>query len=81
MQRKLIIGLLLLATMHQCEETPEYPPEPFINYESFYLYIRENNLEQQVLTGQLNFSFTDGDGNVGFNPLPDTLSKGQPDSL
>ncbi|HKK61382.1 MAG TPA: hypothetical protein VJ951_02410 [Bacteroidales bacterium] len=81
MRRLIIIVFLLLATLHQCQETPEYPPEPFINYESFFLYISENSLEQEVLTGQLNFSFTDGDGNVGFDPLPDSLAIGKPDSL
>ena len=56
-----------------------YPDEPIIDYEHFFLYLSINSLDQEVLTGQLNFSFTDGDGNVGFEP--DTSTTDIPDSI
>ncbi|MCF8224390.1 MAG: hypothetical protein K9J30_00775 [Bacteroidales bacterium] len=80
MKKLFVILSLLLISLQQCQEIPEYPDEPFINYESFYLYVTVNSLDQETLTGKLNFSFTDGDGNVGFDPIPDTLAFGLPDS-
>jgi len=80
MKKLLIILILLPLALHQCQETPVYPDVPLINYESFYLYTTINSLDQEVLTGKLNFSFTDGDGNVGFEPWPDTVAIGLPDT-
>lgn len=83
MKKGLIIGLAVLfgSTMYQCHEPPVYPDVPMVNYESFYLFLDTNNLNQQVLTGQVNFSFTDGDGNLGMDALPDTIAFGLPDSV
>lgn len=81
MKRALFIFILLLVTLRECQVVPEFPPEPTINYESFFLYITENSLNQEILTGRLDFSFTDGDGNVGFDPLPDSVAVNLPDSL
>lgn len=80
MHKILFVILFLLITVNQCQEIPEYPDTPIINYESFSLYININSLEQEVLTGKLNFSFTDGDGNIGFETLPDSVAIGLPDS-
>jgi hypothetical protein len=80
MRKLYIIFILLIASVHQCQELPEYPDVPLINYENFSLYISTNSLEQEVLTGKLNFSFTDGDGNVGLNPWPDTVAINLPDT-
>ena len=80
MRRILILIILLSASLHQCEETPVYPDYPIIDYESFYLYLSINSLDQEVVTGKLNFSFTDGDGNIGFNPWPDTIALSLPDT-
>lgn len=81
MKRILVILLFFAASLQQCQETPVYPDYPLIDYENFYLYLSINSLEQEVVTGKLNFRFTDGDGNIGFNPWPDTLAIGLPDSL
>ncbi len=80
MKKLIFILIILPLTLHQCREQPVYPDVPLIDYESFYLYISVNSLEQEVLTGKLNFSFTDGDGNVGFEPWPDSIAAGMPDT-
>lgn len=80
MKKLTVILILLGISMYQCQEKPVYPDVPIINYESFFLYITTNNLDQEVLTGKLNFSFTDGDGNIGFEPWPDTSAIGLPDT-
>lgn len=76
----IILILLLGTTVYQCQDRPVYPDVPIIDYESFYLYITTNNLDQEVLTGNLNFSFTDGDGNIGLEPWPDSVAIGLPDT-
>ncbi|MCA1747356.1 MAG: hypothetical protein LC655_06640, partial [Bacteroidales bacterium] len=80
MRKSYIIMILLAVSTYQCQELPEYPDVPLINYENFALYINTNNLGQEVLTGKLNFSFTDGDGNVGLHPWPDTVAINLPDT-
>lgn len=80
MKKILFILTFLIASMYQCQEKPVYPDIPLINYESFYLYVSVNSLEQEVITGKLNFSFTDGDGNIGFEPWPDTIAMTLPDT-
>lgn len=80
MRRRTILLILFTFSFHQCQELPEYPDVPIINYENFSLYINTNNLGQEVLIGKLNFSFTDGDGNIGLDPWPDTIAIGLPDT-
>ncbi len=62
---RFIFSLLLISViLSSCFKNQEYPIEPIISDPSF------------ILTGDsavLNFSFTDGDGNVGLEPS-DTLS-------
>lgn len=81
MKKLVPILFLMLALPFQCKEPPIYPDEPIIDYESYFLYVSKNSLDEEVLFGQIDFSFTDGDGNVGFDPYPDTLAIGLPDSL
>jgi hypothetical protein len=79
--KKLAVIITLLAlSLHQCHEVPVYPDVPVINYESFFLYITTNSLNQEVLTGKMDFSFTDGDGNLGLEPWPDTVAISLPDT-
>ena len=80
MKKIVLVSALFFLSLNQCQEPPVYPDVPFINYESFFLYINVNSLEQEVLTGKLNFSFTDGDGNIGFEPWPDTVAISLPDT-
>lgn len=78
---KSIIGILYL-TLVSCEQiTPVYPDEPEINYQGFGLYITVDELNNKTLVGQLTFDFTDGDGNLGLDPLPDTSGLRLPDTL
>ena len=76
----LFIGLVFIS-LQQCRDLPEYPNEPIIDFESFALYVNINALDQEVLTGKIDFSFTDGDGNIGFTPIPDSLAADLPDSV
>lgn len=80
MKKLLLILFVFITGLFQCQEKPVYPDVPIINYENFQLYITTNSLDQEVLTGKLNFSFTDGDGNIGFEPWPDTVAIGLPDT-
>ena len=80
MKKTSVILILLAITLYQCQKTPVYPDYPIIDYENFFLYINENSLEQEVVTGKLNFNFTDGDGNIGFDPWPDSIATSLPDT-
>lgn len=80
MKKIYLILILLIISLNQCYEPPVYPDIPSINFENFYLYWSVNSLNQKVLTGKLNFSFTDGDGNIGFEPWPDTVAITLPDT-
>ncbi len=79
MKKIAVILVLISGLLYQCQEPEVYPDEPIIDYEHFFLYVSINSLDQEVLTGQLNFSFTDGDGNIGFEP--DTSTADIPDSI
>ncbi len=79
MKKIAFIILLFSGLLYQCQEPPVYPDQPIIDYDSFFLYISVNSLDQEVLTGQVNFSITDGDGNIGFEP--DTTTADLPDSV
>lgn len=72
-------GFLILASCN--EVTPVYPDEPVIDYQSFGLFVSLDELGNKSLVGQLTFNFTDGDGNLGLYPLPDTLGLTLPDTL
>ncbi len=75
----ILSAILLLVS---CEEIqPEFPDEPVIDYQGFSLFITVDQLNNKTLVGQLSFRFTDGDGNVGLPPLPDTSGLNLPDTL
>lgn len=59
----------------------EYPDIPEIDFQSFSLYYEIDSLEQRKLSGDLIFNFTDGDGNIGLDPIQDTTGLGLPDTL
>lgn len=79
MKKIAVIFILISGLLYQCQERPVYPDIPIIDYQYFYLYIDTNSLGQAVLTGKMDFSFTDGDGNIGFDP--DTSTAVIPDSI
>jgi len=79
MKKIAVILLLISGLLYQCQKPPVYPDVPIIDYHSFYVYVDTNSLGQAVLTGKMNFSFTDGDGNIGFEP--DTTTEDLPDSI
>ena len=66
-----------------CEEVSEeeYPDEPVVDYQGFSLYITTDELGNKTLVGRLNFEFTDGDGNLGFQDKEENSDPGLPDSL
>lgn len=76
-----ILGVALMLQVSCNKITPEYPDEPFIDYQSFSLYITVDALNNKTLVGLLSFDFTDGDGNVGLYPLPDSSGLNLPDTL
>ncbi len=76
-----IIALLLIHLVSCNTISPEYPDEPVIDYQSFNLFITIDQLNNKTLIGELSFSFTDGDGNIGLHPLPDTMGLTLPDTM
>ncbi len=77
---QVIVALWLFLV--SCEKiTPVYPDEPVIDYQGFSLYITLDELNNKTLIGQLSFKFTDGDGNIGLQPLPDSSGLNLPDTL
>jgi len=74
--------LLIFAAIFSCtREDMKYSDIPEIDYQSFSLYYQIDSFGQKWLSGDLLFDFTDGDGNIGFKPLLDTLGIGLPDTL
>jgi hypothetical protein len=56
-----------------CEEIKSYPDEPYIEYKTFGLYRTTDALGNPILQGQLQFGFTDGNGDIGLNQ-PDSAT-------
>jgi len=81
MKKSGIIFSVILLFLTGCGEEISYPDTPEINFSDFYLYITENELGSQTLTGNLVFSFTDGDGNVGLGEVEDSTTLLLPDTL
>jgi len=64
---RFIIYMFFLFALGSCINAPDYPDEPFIEY----IGISKATLNQNSLNTDslfLNFSFTDGDGDLGHNP-------------
>lgn len=51
--------------MSSCEEIQSYPETPEVEYKSFSLFRTTDALGNVILLGQMEFDFTDGDGNIG----------------
>ncbi len=68
-------ALLILSS---CEDIQSYPETPQIEYKSFGIFSSVDPLGNEILIGQLEFEFTDGDGNIGLKQdstttIPDSL--------
>jgi hypothetical protein len=73
------IGSMILVS---CNETADvYPDEPVVDYQGFGIYISEDELGNKVVIGRITFDFTDGDGNLGLQPLEENSNPLLPDSL
>ena len=59
-----IIILLTLSVM-SCFKVEKLPPEPYISFKSFQVFDSTDILGNKVKGGRLNFSFEDGDGDLG----------------
>ena len=86
MDRQLILKFLFLAILIlvpiSCEDIQEeYPDEPVVDYQGFSLFITTDELGNKTLVGRLNFEFTDGDGNLGFQDKEENSDPELPDSL
>lgn len=82
MRTKAVILLSTFFLMISCNDiTPVYPDEPVVDYQGFGLYIIVDQLGNNTLVGQLSFDFTDGDGNIGLDPLQDTTDLSLPDTV
>ena len=67
----MIFALILLCG---CPAPKVLPDVPRIEFKSFILEERSNALGSKILTGLLSFDFEDGDGDIGFEPLFDSLN-------
>ena len=77
--QSILAALLILVS---CERIgPEFPDEPVIDYQTFDLFITVDELNNKTLVGKLSFEFTDGDGNLGLPPLPDSSGINLPDTV
>lgn len=77
--KKLFIILLSALILIACTEEREYPIIPEIKYDSFALFQKINSYGDTVLAGELKFTLTDGDGDIGLRNYdtlpPDDTSK------
>ena len=62
-----------------CPTPKTLPDVPRIEFKSFILEKKINALNQEILTGTLTMDFEDGDGDIGFEAIQDSLDA--PDSL
>ena len=72
MQKFITIYLILIALsftlVPSCKPTVEYADEPTVSFKNFY-FSDTVLLGNQVKQGTLIFSFTDGDGDIGFDTV------------
>lgn len=57
---------LILIIISSCTKEQEYPIIPEIKFDSFSLYSKIRDIGDTVLAGELKFTITDGDGNIGY---------------
>ena len=74
----LIVSSFIMILFTGCEKIQSYPETPRVEYKSFGIYGTVDALGNEILVGQLEFEFTDGDGNVG---LKQDSATNVPDSL
>jgi hypothetical protein len=76
---RIIFLLFVLFCLQSCTEKRDYPMIPEIEYDSFVLFEKVNSYGDTVLAGELKFTLTDGDGDVGLRTYdtlpPDDTSK------
>lgn len=63
--RFLLFAVLMTLTFVACEKIQSYPETPHVSYKSFSIFSSVDPLGNEILVGQLEFDFTDGDGNIG----------------
>ncbi len=63
----LLLVCFVVLGLSNCVDPPDYPDEPIIEFQN----MSKNFMQQAAIEGDsllINFSFTDGDGNLGSNP-------------
>ncbi len=78
---KRILYTIIIATLALagCPTPKTLPDIPKVEYKGFILEKKINALNQEILTGTLTFDFEDGDGDIGIEPIFDSLNA--PDSV
>ena len=69
----LIIVSLLCILLTGCPEIQTLPDTPRIEFESFTLSEKTDDLGNQIILGEMVFLFEDGDGDIGL-PEPDSVA-------
>ncbi len=71
----LILSFIILFVVHACIKTEPVSPVPEITFNSYELSVAYDTLlEQNILIGKLEFSFIDGDADIGMYYLEDTVA-------
>jgi hypothetical protein len=76
MKRDLLYLGILIIIAQACVETTPVSTTPEITFKSFNLFLGQDSLQNVRLIGALNFSFIDGDADIGMSidtTLPDSL--------
>ncbi len=75
-QLYIIILLAIVVAVQSCFKLESYPNEPKVEYLDFILVDTLDKLGNVIKQGTLQFAFTDGDGDIGFDtttPLQNTI--------
>ncbi len=64
---------LLMMAFSSCEKLQKYPDTPTVEYKAFNLYKSQDVLGNNILLGELEIQFTDGDGDIGIEQ-PDSTA-------
>ena len=64
----LLTATIFAAILISCEPKVDYPDEPTVEFKSF-TFTDTTLLGNPVKQGTLTFSFTDGDGDIGFDTI------------
>jgi len=65
MKLSVYISIIVLSLFASCVETDPVSTIPEIDFKSFDLYIATDSLDNTYLAGLLEFSFIDGDADIG----------------